>query len=295
MRLANIRGRAHIIRGDRALDVEHATGGRFGPGIHDLLDHWDEFQEVAGSIAVDQDGIRFSESDLGPVVPRPRQVFGIALNYQSHADEAAALDLEAPAVPAVFTKFPSCLSGPFDDIAVTTDQIDYEIELVVVIARDVTSRLEIVDGWEAVAGVCVGQDISDRLIQLRSPRQFSIGKSLPTFGPIGPTLVTLDELPDRDDLELICRLNGEEVQRDRTTHMLFPVPHLVAYLSSVVHLYAGDVIFSGTPEGVGLFRGRFLQPGDLLDSEIPGVGRMQQRCAAGSQYELLPDPKTVEA
>jgi 2-keto-4-pentenoate hydratase/2-oxohepta-3-ene-1,7-dioic acid hydratase in catechol pathway len=135
--------------------------------------------------------------------------------------------------------------------------------------------------------VTVGQDISDRAVQMRPPApQFSLGKSFPGYGPIGPAIVTLDELDDPDDLDLGCRVNGEEVQKGRTSDMIFSVPELVARLSQVLTLRPGDLIFTGTPSGVGAARTppRFLRPGDVLTSYIQGVGEMrhafQQESAA---------------
>ena len=136
--------------------------------------------------------------------------------------------------------------------------------------------------WEHVAGVTVGQDISARDVQmLGSPPQFSLGKSFPGFGPTGPWLVTPDALPARDDLAIACSLNGERVQADRTSSMLFPVPETIARLSAICPLLPGDLIFTGTPAGVGnrMDPPRFLRPGDELVSTIEGIGSMSTRFA----------------
>jgi 2-keto-4-pentenoate hydratase/2-oxohepta-3-ene-1,7-dioic acid hydratase in catechol pathway len=221
----------------------------------------------------------FEESALGNPVPAPRQIFAIGLNYADHARESR---LDVPAVPPVFTKFASSLFGPRGDIALPPGQVDWEVELVAVIGRR-AHRVSPHDAWDYVAGLSVGQDISERVLQMAgSPPQFSLGKSFPGFAPIGPVLVTPDEVPDKDDLELGCSVNGEQVQKGRTSEMVFPVPELIARLSAVTPLLPGDVVFTGTPAGVGLGRSpqRFLAAGDALHSYIVGIGEMHHRFVA---------------
>ena len=160
--------------------------------------------------------------------------------------------------------------------------VDWEVELVVVVGR----RAHLVgedDAWAHVAGVTVGQDLSERVVQRAAGGQFSLGKSYPGFGPTGPWLVTADELDDPDDLALRCTLDGEVVQDARTGDMIVPVPGLVRVLSEVVALLPGDIIFTGTPSGVGVARDprRFLAPGQLIESRIEGIGTMQTRTLAG--------------
>lgn len=134
------------------------------------------------------------------------------------------------------------------------------------------------EAWDALAGVAVGQDVSDRALQLASnPPQFSLGKSHPTFGPVGP-ITSLDLLDDPDDLTLHCSVDGEVRQDSHTSRMILDVPGLIAYLSGVVTLLPGDLVFTGTPAGVGDPQGRCLRPGQLVESEIPGVGRLVNRC-----------------
>lgn len=135
------------------------------------------------------------------------------------------------------------------------------------------------EGWSLVAGVTVGQDISDRRLQLSgSPPQFSLGKSFPGFSPLGPVVVTPDGLDDKDDLALGCEVNGELMQQGRTSELIFSVPKLIAYLSAITPLLPGDLIFTGTPAGVGHRRNppRYLQPGDVLRSFVSGIGEIQQ-------------------
>lgn len=162
--------------------------------------------------------------------------------------------------------------------------VDWEVELVVIIGRE-AHRIDEADAWSHVAGLTVGQDISERISQLRGPApQFGLGKSFPGFTPQGPWLVTPDEFDNPDDLELGCMIDGEEVQKGRTCELIFPVPSLIAALSQTVTLYPGDVIFTGTPAGVGVGQSpqRFLQPGESLDSWIEGIGELRQRFVAES-------------
>jgi 2-keto-4-pentenoate hydratase/2-oxohepta-3-ene-1,7-dioic acid hydratase in catechol pathway len=186
----------------------------------------------------------------------------------------------------VFTKFPSCITGPYGDIELPPGgHVDWEVELVAVIGRR-AHRVPADQAPDYVAGYAIGQDVSERVLQMAStPPQFSMGKSLPGFGPIGPWLVTLDDLADPNDLELGCEINGEPVQSSRTSRLIFSVPALVAKLSATLPLLPGDVIFTGTPSGVGLGREpqRWLADGDILTSHIEGIGEMRHRFVAGAR------------
>jgi 2-keto-4-pentenoate hydratase/2-oxohepta-3-ene-1,7-dioic acid hydratase in catechol pathway len=216
------------------------------------------------------------ETDLGCPVPAPAQVFAIGLNYQSHAEESG---MAAPEVPATFTKFPASLGGPFDAIEIVGDLVDWEVELVVVIGTR-ADRVAEADAWSRVAGLTVGQDISDRHLQFAAASQFSLGKSRRGYGPIGPWIVTIDEFENPDDLGLGCSVDGEDVQSDRTSGMLFSVPKLIAELSDVLPLLPGDIIFTGTPSGIGITRQppKLLRPGQVLESWIEGIGTMRNTC-----------------
>ena len=212
-------------------------------------------------------------------MPRPRQVFAIGINYAGHAAEAG---LERPEFPPTFTKFPTCLTGPYATVELPSEFVDWEVELVLVVGRHAYEVAE-GDGWSHIAGVTVGQDLSERIVQTRPPApQFSLGKSFPGFGPTGPWVVTPDELADPDDLELGCTVNGEEVQKSRTSDLIFGADALIHLLSSVTPLLPGDLIFTGTPAGVGATRTppRFLSPGDELVSTIAGVGTIRTRFTA---------------
>lgn len=274
MRIANVDGRASVLVGDGIADVEEATGGRFGSSLRDVYDRWDEFRDAATQI--DSATAPLELARLGNPAPVPRQVFAVGLNYRAHAEESG---MAIPSVPATFTKFPASLGGPFDDIEIHGDSIDWEVELVVVIGR-LADRLAAADAWSYVAGLTVGQDISDRALQFAAGSQFSLGKSRRGYGPIGPWVVTPDEFADPDDLNLGCSVDEEVVQDGRTSDMVFPVSALIAELSAIVPLWPGDVIFTGTPSGVGFTRqpARSLQPGNMLESWIEGIGAIRNTC-----------------
>lgn len=284
MRIANVEGRLVIVTGDPgrelACDVEKASGGRFGPEPQAVYDEWDAFAQWAAAASLEA-GVPVRPEALGSPAPAPRQVFGIGLNYRDHAAESG---FAAPAgQPPVFTKFPSCITGPAGDIEMPPGgHVDWEVELVAVIGRR-ARHVPVDRALDYVAGYAVGQDISERVLQMATtPPQFSMGKSLPGFGPVGPWLVTLDEFADPGDLALGCEINGEPVQSARTSQLIFSVPALVANLSASVWLLPGDVIFTGTPSGVGLGRNpqRWLADGDVLTSRIEGIGEMRHRFVA---------------
>lgn len=280
MRVANLSGRAVIVADDRALDVHTASAGRFGPEPARLYADWPAFTEWAGSVAAATEGVTFDRRDLGAPSPAPSQVFAIGLNYRDHAAETG---LAAPETPPTFTKFASCLTGPETDLPLPTDTVDWEVELVVVIGRE-TTGVSAGSAWSHVAGLTVGQDYSERTSQMAGPApQFSLAKSFPGFGATGPWLVTPEEFADRDDLAIECAIDGETVQSGRTAQMIFPVPELVAYLSSACTLRPGDLIFTGTPAGVGVGRDprRFLVPGNVVTSRIEGIGTLVQQCVVG--------------
>jgi 2,4-diketo-3-deoxy-L-fuconate hydrolase len=271
MKLANAGGRAALVLGDEIADLEEVSGGAVGPDPMDVYERWDEVLEIAGGVRAGTGPL--VESTLRNPVPRPRQVFAIGLNYRSHAEESG---MPVPDVPATFTKFPASLSGPYDDVELVGGSVDWEVELVAVIGRRADGVGE-EDAWAHVAGLTVGQDISDRHLQFAAGAQFSLGKSRRGFGPMGPWVVTPDELDDPDDLALGCAIDGEVVQDARTSDLVFGVPSLVAELSAVLPLLPGDVVFTGTPAGVGFTRQppRSLQPGQVLESWVEGVGTIR--------------------
>jgi 2-keto-4-pentenoate hydratase/2-oxohepta-3-ene-1,7-dioic acid hydratase in catechol pathway len=280
MRIAVINQRLSLIQGEGAVDVHAASGGRFGPDAASAYERWAEFTDWAGSAALPA-AEPFTPAALGSPSPAPRQVFGIGLNYRDHVAESGFAPPQT--APPVFTKFPSCITGPYAEVTLPPGgHTDWEVELVVIIGL-VAAHVPARSGWDHVAGLSVGQDISERILQLASaPPQFSMGKSYPGFGPVGPYLVTPDEFGDPDDLELGSSVNGVEMQKARTRELIFGVPELIEQLSRVTPLLPGDIIFTGTPSGVGLGRHpqRWLAPGDVLTSYIEGIGEMSHRFVA---------------
>ena len=284
MRFGTVDGRLALVRSAaealQALDVATASGGSLPSDPVAALERWDDV--VAWGPSADWSGaVAVSPERLGPPVPMPRQVFAIALNYAPHAAEAG---FTPPAEPLVFTKFPSSISGPVSTVELPPGNVDWEIEVVAVVGRG-GYRIPREKAWDALAGVTLGQDLSERLRQVAgTPPQFSLAKSHRGFSPIGPVVVTPDELADPSDLAFSSTLlspSGGDVtvlQHGRTSAMVFPVDDLVARLSQVCPLLPGDLLFTGTPEGVGNRRTppRFLQPGDTLISRLDGVGELRQ-------------------
>ena len=277
MRFGTLSERLVLVREHAALDVNQASEGRFPADVKTALERWEELRAWAGQ--ADWSAARpLDEAALGPPVPLPRQVFAVALNYRPHAVEAG---FSPPSEPLIFTKFPSCITGPYGTIALPDGHVDWEIELVAVIGtggRDIARA----NAWDAIAGVTIGQDLSERKLQLTgTPPQFSLAKSFARFGPTGPVAVATDELADRDDIGFECWLNNERVQRGRTSEMIFPVDDLVARMSRVCRLLPGDLIFTGTPAGVGNRRNppRYLAEGDVLVSRFEGIGEIRQSFA----------------
>ncbi|NNG40643.1 fumarylacetoacetate hydrolase family protein [Flexivirga sp. ID2601S] len=284
MRLANLDGRAQLITDDeRAVDVHKASDGKFGPELAAIYDNWAAFAGWAKGADL-TDAVEFDPSSLGAPSPSPRQILAVGLNYAEHAQESG---FDSPnGLPPVFPKFLSSLSGPVTKVVLPDGgNTDWEIELVVVIGKQADGVAE-GDAWDYVAGVTAGQDISERVIQLSGPApQFGLGKSYPGFAPTGPYLVSPDALPDRNDLHLHAELDGETVQDGSTAKLIVPVATLIAELSAIITLYPGDIIFTGTPEGVGLGRKpqRFIQPGETLVSTIDGIGELKQTFVAAEE------------
>ncbi|MGW6458311.1 fumarylacetoacetate hydrolase family protein [Streptomyces sp. NPDC055078] len=285
MKVANVSGRLSLVTAPgEAVDVERASAGRFSADMQSAYERWDELTEFASTVSPGRpDAVPLSAAELGNPVPAPRQIFAIGLNYADHAAESK---LSVPESPTVFTKFPTCLTGPYGNVTLPPGgDVDWEVELVVIIGRR-AERVPEADAWKYVAGLTVGQDISERRLQLSGPApQFSLGKSFPGFGPVGPVVISPDEVPDRDDLELGTLINGEQVQQGRTSDLVFPVAALISSLSAVTALLPGDVIFTGTPSGVGLGRTpqRYLRDGDELVSYVGGIGEMRHRMVAATE------------
>ena len=217
---------------------------------------------------------------LGPCVGGTRNFVAIGLNYADHAAETGAA---IPAEPIIFNKAPSCIVGPNDTVILpkASAKTDWEVELAVVIG----ARASYVHANEAlryVAGVCICNDLSEREFQMERGGTWTKGKGCPTFGPLGPWLVTLDEIPDLKNLSMSLDLNGKRMQTGSTATMIFDVAQLVAYVSHFMMLEPGDVITTGTPPGVGLGMKppRYLRSDDEMVLRIDGLGEQRQRVVA---------------
>lgn len=230
------------------------------------------------SLPVVKTGIRF-----GPPVQTTGHFIAIGLNYVDHAIESG---LEPPAEPVVFSKAPSCIVGPNDDVVIPkgSTKMDWEVELGFVIGK----RASYISEDEALAhvfGYMVCNDVSERAFQIEGTGQWIKGKSAPTFGPLGPWLVTADEIEDPQNLDLWLDVNGERRQSGNTRTMIFPVAHLIAYLSQLMILEPGDIVITGTPPGVGMGMKppTYLKPGDEIRLGIAGLGEQHQHVVAWTE------------
>lgn len=218
-----------------------------------------------------------SDTRLGACVAGTRNFLAIGLNYADHAAESGA---PVPSEPILFNKAPSCIGGPDDDVVIPRNatKLDWEVELAVVIGE---TALYVPEdrAAEVIAGYCVCNDLSERSFQLERGGQWTKGKGCPTFGPLGPWLVTTDEIPDPQALSLWLDVNGVRMQTGSTRTMIFPVLRIVSYVSHFMRLEPGDVITTGTPPGVGLGRQppKYLSSGDVIELGIDGLGKQKQR------------------
>ena len=217
---------------------------------------------------------------LGCPLYRPSKIICLGLNYVDHREESG---FQKPQKPLLFSKTPNALTGPFDPILLpqSSNQIDWEVELAVVIGR-AGKRISAQDAIEHVAGFSVLNDVSGRQAQF-SDAQWFRGKSFDTFAPMGPALVTVDEIDNVQNLRLTARVNGEIMQDGNSADMIFDIPTLIAYISEDITLWPGDIISTGTPSGVGIFRDPpvLLKAGDVVECEVEGIGCIRNSIKAG--------------
>jgi 2-keto-4-pentenoate hydratase/2-oxohepta-3-ene-1,7-dioic acid hydratase in catechol pathway len=278
MRFVNAAGRAGVLVDGRVHDLATISGGAISSDPMVVIrEQWDDARAATATGATGG-GVAVEDVALGPPVPAPHAVFAVAKNYRAHAEETGSAPSE---LPGIFTKYPTSINGPFGAVVLPAgrDQNDWEAELAFVV--DGAGRhVDAGDAWDHVLGFLCAQDISERYTQFAAGGQFNMGKSYDTFCPLGPALVTLDELADPTDLRIQCRINGRTTQDARTSELIFDIPALVAFLSSVCTLRAGDVCLTGTPAGVGMASGTYLRDGDVIETEIEGVGLLRNRCVA---------------
>ena len=272
-RLGNLNGRAVLIDGENWHDLAAASNGSFSGDPMEAVHRHAELHTIQLNSRSPDGAV--ASAVFGPPVPCPRSVFAIGLNYAGHAGEA---DMDLPESPLVFTKFPSCLAGATDNVELNSDFADYEAELVVVIGtagRSISPN----NAWNHVMGLTVGQDISDRALQFAAnPPHFDLGKSRDTYGPCGPAVVSTDLIAEPSNLRITCDVNGERRQSGNTGQLIFDVPTLISYLSEILTLEVGDLIFTGTPEGIGASSGEFLAAGDVIETSIEGLGKLRNVC-----------------
>lgn len=261
-----------LVDEDEILDISPLVAD-LGPPT---LDH---ISELAATIttAPGLSSVSLDEVRLGSPIARPHKILGIGLNYADHATEA---EMELPAEPVVFSKATSSLSGPFDDIRLLpgAEKVDWEVELGVVVGRLARQLPDESAAEGAIAGYTIAHDVSERSYQLERGGQWMKGKSADTFCPTGPWLVTADEIGDATNLALHCRVNAVPMQSGSTATMIFTPSHIVWYLSQFLTLEPGDLILTGTPPGVGMARGTYLEEGDVVELEVTGLGIQRQTC-----------------
>jgi len=281
-RFANVDDRAVLIEGDDYYDIESLSSGSIPSEPMAALAHHTDFHALAAGLETVQPTGSLSDVVLDSPSPRPRNSYGVGLNYAKHAEEGG---MELPENPMVFTKFPSCIVGPDADVELRGDMVDYEAELLVVIGKP-GKDIPKADALDYVAGFTIGQDISDRPAQfMAKPAHFSLGKSFDTYGPMGPAIVSLDLIDDPTDLAIRCVIDGDVRQDDTTANLIFDVPTLVSFLSHITTLSVGDVIWTGTPEGIGFTQQKLLKDGEVITTEIDGLGAMTNRCVRVSDWD----------
>lgn len=278
--------------------VRYGRPGEEKPGLLDsegtIRDLSGEIADVAGAALSPESLERLSALDpaslpkvdgqprFGPCVAGAGKFICIGLNFADHAAESG---MPVPSEPVVFMKATSAIVGPDDDLVIPrgSEKTDWEVELGVVIGRTAKYISE-ADALDHVAGYCVAHDVSERAFQQERQGQWTKGKSCDTFGPVGPWLVTRDEIADPQDLRMWLKINGETMQDGSTRTMVFGVAHLVSYLSQFMSLHPGDIISTGTPPGVGMGMKpqRWLKPGDVVELGIEGLGSQKQHVRADS-------------
>ena len=255
-------------------------------GLRDLSDYFSDFSHEAVSLS-SLEKIKNIDYNLLPKIPRSIRLgscladapnfYCVGLNYAKHAAETGA---EPPNEPIIFSKATSSITGPFDDVIIpkNSQKTDWEVELGVIIGEQ-CSHVSRDEALSVISGYCVINDISERSFQFDRGGQWIKGKSAPTFGPIGPFLVTTDEVSNPQDLSLCLKLNGNTVQKSHTSDMIFPIDEIIAHLSQFMELRAGDIIATGTPEGVGIGMKppTFLKAGDVMEVEIEHLGSQKQK------------------
>ena len=268
-----------LLEDGTVVDVSSVTCD-FGPAFFADSDGLRRLREIVASGAgalptLATDGVR-----LGPPIARPHKLLCIGLNYADHAEEA---NLQIPEEPILFAKGTNTIVGPNDTVLLprTSQKTDWEVELALIIGKVARYLPDEASAMDAIAGYAVSNDVSERAFQIERGGQWIKGKSCETFNPLGPWIVTRDEIDDPQKLGMSLSVNGQVMQEGNTATMIFSPAHIVWYLSQFMVLEPGDVINTGTPPGVGMGMSppRFLHTGDVMELEIDGLGQQRQVCA----------------
>ncbi len=271
--------RLGAVRDDGVVDLAAASGGGLPGDMLTLLQGGEAAMALARDVVQNAaERIPLGQVKLRAPILNPSKVVAIGLNYMDHCREQK---VDPPKAPLIFAKFPSSIIGPGEAIRwdpALTSQVDFEVELAVVMGRT-ARRLAESEALEYVAGYTICHDVSARDLQF-GDGQWVRGKSLDTFCPLGPYLVTRDEIPDPHNLAIRCTVNETVLQNSNTFELIFKIPYLIAYASRAFTLLPGDIITTGTPDGVGVFRSPkiFLKDGDVVTLEIEGLGQLRNPC-----------------
>lgn len=271
--------RLGLLRDDRVIDLAAASDGRLPPDMLTFLRRGEPALQLARQVAENGTASTpVSDVTLLAPIPNPSKIVAIGLNYMDHCREQ---NVKPPERPIIFCKFSTAVVGPGATIRwdpALTQQVDYEVELGVVMGRT-ARRVPAAEALDYVAGYTICNDVTARDLQ-HGDRQWVRGKSLDTFCPLGPWLVTREEVPYPQDLSLRCTLNGQVMQDSTTAEMIFGVAYLIEFISRAFTLLPGDVIATGTPHGVGVFRSPqvFMKDGDVVTVEVEGLGQLTNDC-----------------
>lgn len=275
--------RACLAAGDQYIDL-HATDPGLPASVKLLLASSPEIHKIAAEVGKSPTAMRYAANavKLLPPVPDAGKILCVGLNYADHAKEGGK---EIPTEPVIFAKYNNTLIGPGDPIKLpkVAQKVDYEAELVIVIGKRGKHIPNDQSAMAYVGGYTCGHDVSARDWQFRgAEKQWTVGKTFDTFAPTGPVLVTADELTDPHSLQVQLRLNGTTMQNSNTNQFIFQVPHILWFISQVVTLEPGDLIFTGTPPGVGISRNPqvLLKPGDVTEVEIQNIGVLKNPVVA---------------
>jgi 2-keto-4-pentenoate hydratase/2-oxohepta-3-ene-1,7-dioic acid hydratase in catechol pathway len=275
--------RLALADGDTFIDL-HDSDPALPDNLRDLLDSGPVGLENVRQVLNRPKAVRYPLNSVAhlPPIPNPRKIVCLGRNYREHAAETGSA---VPKEPILFSKYPSALIGHGADIVLppVSHEVDFEAELVVVIGKRGRPKSP-QEALAHVAGYTIGNDISARDWQLKKDgKQWMVGKTFDTFAPTGPTVVTADEIPDPQRLDILLLLNGQTMQQSNTEHMIFPVREILVYLAQIFTLEPGDLIFTGTPPGVGFARQPpiFLKAGDVVEVEIEGIGRLRNAVVQG--------------